>query len=87
MAPHMLRGFSMRVRFLKDWTFRGKDRGLYMIDFKAGQTLRLTREQYAQARGAGVIEELRKNGDQVREQSEDHQSVAEPNPRDEVADR
>ena len=76
----------MRVRFTKDWTFRGKDRGLYMIDFKAGQSLRLTREQYAKAKEAGVIEEVRKNGDQVREQSEDPESVAEPDPGDAPAD-
>ena len=46
----------MRVRFLKDWTFAGREQGIfYMRDFKAGQEVRLTRAQFGRAKAHGVV--------------------------------
>ena len=49
----------MRVRFMQDWTFAGRDTGVfYMKDFKAGQEVRLTSAQYARAKSKGVVQDV-----------------------------
>lgn len=49
----------MRVKFLKDWTFAGSLEGIFvMIDYKAGQELRLKAAVYARAKSKGVIEDV-----------------------------
>lgn len=74
----------MRVTFIKDWTYKYKGplSGPWMKDFKAGQKVRLTNEQYDQGKNLGVFEEARKNGHEVHKPSASHEGAAEPDTSD-----
>lgn len=65
----------MKVTFKRDWTFAGREGGIfYMKEFKAGQTIRLTRAQYARAKAHGAIED----GNQDSEPSQAIEEAAQP---------